>query len=140
MPSSVFIAFISTTALIGSQSENPYCFPSLGLTDIVLKVGSRRIPGYDLKLDTTTGDVQMAMFETFKALNLIGSPSSRAPECINRDTFGKAATVLGFDISRNSKPNKPYVNSDFEASNLSITGNFNAATTKPYTSTVIKKM
>ena len=134
MPSAVFIAFIPSSALIGSQTENPYCFRPLGLTDIVLNAGSRRIPNYDLKLNATTGDVQMALYETLKALNLLGGSTARAPECINRDTFGKAATLFGFDLSRDSKPNGPYVDTDFESSNLSISGNFNAATTASYAS------
>ena len=134
MPSAVFIAFINTTSLIGSLTENPYCFRPLGLSDIVVSAGTRRIPSYDLKMDASRGDVQMAMFETFKALNLLGVSSAHGPECINRDTFGKAATIFGFDLSRDSKPNGPYVNTDFETSNLSISGNFSAATTSSYTS------
>ena len=137
MPSAVFIAFINSSALIGSLKENPYYFQSAGLTDIVLSAGSRRIPNYDLKLDTERGDVQMAMFETFKALNLLAGANARAPECINRDTFGKAATLIGFDLSRDSKPNGGYVNTDFESSNLSISGNFNAATTESITSMMV---
>ena len=134
MPSAIFIAFISTTSLVGSLTENPYCFRALGLSDIVVNAGTRRIPSYDLKLDANRGDVQMAMFETLKALNLLNSSNALAPECINRDTFGKAATLFGFDLSRDSKPNGPYVNTDFESSNLSVSGNFSSATTSSYTS------
>lgn len=137
MPSAVFIAFISTSALIGNITENPYCFRPMGLTDMVLNVGSRRIPNYDLKLDSARGDVQMGLFETLKALNVLNGSNARAPEIINRDTFGQAATIFGFDTSRDAKPNGPYVNTDFDASNLSISGNFSAATTASYTSTKI---
>lgn len=114
----------------GSLSENPYNFVNLNMQDVTVKVGSRRLPAYDLKFQPNIKDTQLGLFELFNALG-----EKNPPKILNRATYSGGCFLLGIDLSRSGSPLDQMVNTDFDATSLSLAGNFNQATTASYTST-----
>lgn len=100
------------------------------MTDAIVKMGSRRIPSFDLKLDPERKVTQLALSELYKALGL-----SQPPRILNRSTYSGALFLVGLDLSRSGVPETPLVNTDFDSTSLSISGNFDIPTTESYTST-----
>ena len=92
-------------------------------------MGSRRLPNFELKLDPVRKDTQLALNEVFKALGL-----SQPPQILNRETHSGALFLVGLDLSRSGVPENPMLNTDFDSSSLSISGNFDVPTTQSYTS------
>ena len=135
MPAAILLGFVKSEALAGSLKHNPFTFGTLKITDAVVKMGGRRLPNFELNLDPQRQDTQLALYELFKALGL-----SLPPKILNRDTHTGALFLLGLDLSRSGIPENPLLNTDFDSSSLSISGNFDIPTTESYTSESLNKL
>jgi hypothetical protein len=70
------------------------------------------------------------------ALDVYGGTTG--PAQLNRDTFETGAFIAGIDLSRNGHATADYINSSFDASSVSVAGNFSIATGATYTGAMVR--
>ena len=97
-----------------------------------MKISSKRVPAYEMKFQPALKDTAIGLFELLNALDLKDPPS-----IFNRISYGGACFLLGIDLSRSGSPSDPMVNTDFDATNISLAGTFGQATTASYTSILV---
>ena len=131
MPVSIHIMFIKAAAKAGSFQENPFVFYNLNLQDLTVRLGSKKIPAVDYKLNTDQNQTEFALWESYMALDYMSSNSG--PGNLNRESFQNGAFIYSLDLSRDGNPNGHYMNSNFEATSLSIDGTFRERVVGTYT-------
>lgn len=127
MPVAAFVIFVKGDAKAGSLVENPFCLRGMNLQELRLSLGAKKIPAMEYKLNLPQLQSQLALWETYMSLDYFGS--NTGPGNYNRNTLDNGAFIFGFDLSRDGAPNAGYLNSNFEASNLSLEGSFRDPTT-----------
>lgn len=131
MPVAVFIMLVKSNAKAGTLTENPFVFYTANLQELICKLGTKRIPAVEYKINPAQKQTQFSLWETYMALDYFGS--NNGPGNLDRSTFENGAFIVGFDLSRDGNPNAEYHNSTFEAANLSLEGSFSLATMTGYT-------
>jgi len=131
MPTAIFIMFVKSKAKNGDFKENPYLFWNVNLLTLTIRLGGKKVPAIEYKLDVDEDQTQFALWQTYLALDYIGTNSG--PGNLNRNTMTNGAFIYGIDLSRDGMPNAGYPNSNFDASTLSIEGSFKFATDDTYT-------
>lgn len=125
MPVAVFLVFVKSTALNGNFKENPFVFLGLGATEVVCKLGSKKIPNVDIDLNFNQHQTQFALFQSMKAMGLLNDTGTAN---FNRSTFDYGLALFGFALSRDGTASTEYGNSSFDASNVTIDVTFAEAT------------
>jgi hypothetical protein len=69
-PSRVILGLVSTDALSGKYTENPFNFGNNGLTSLQVSVGGDAFPREELQMDYAIGDYEHAYFYTLGALGM----------------------------------------------------------------------
>ena len=135
MPSAIFAMMVRSEAKKGNLQRNPYVFQHANLSQMRCYLGSRVFPSIMYKLNPSKWDCEQAILDTLLALDVYGS--NRGPAQLSRDTFTAGCFILGLDLSRDSNPSAGYINTDFNATSLSLEGSFADATTTNYTLIVL---
>ena len=130
LPRVIFIALIKAASKSGSLKENPFVFDTVDMEEIYCKLGSKKVPTLDYKLNIDDKQSQIALWETYVALDYFGGTAG--PGSINRETFNIASFLVGIDLSRDQAPNSGYRNSSIDASSISIEGKLRAPTKSAY--------
>ncbi|MCP4393478.1 MAG: hypothetical protein GY804_04320 [Alphaproteobacteria bacterium] len=132
MPISIWIGFVRADAKFGDKSKNPFVFEDLKMSQLVIWMGTKRIPAIEYKMNPDQNQIDFGLFEAYQALDCYGT--NVGPGNFNRETFDNGLFFLAFDLSRDGNPESLYRNSSFEATNVSIQGQFKTATQASYTS------
>ena len=82
-----------------------------------------------MTLDPSRLETTLALHELFRSLGL-----QQPSKCFNRSTHLGGLFLVGMDISRSGVPQTQILNNDFEANNISISGDFDLPLTAPYNS------
>ena len=133
LPVSIFVFFVSSISMSpGSLTQNPFCFRHLNISSLVAKIGMKKVPAIEMKLNMANRQSQMAFFSTLNALNYMNSPLG-GPGGFNRESIEKGNFVWALDLSRDGNPSGDYNNMNFEATNLSLEGQFRTPVDPGYT-------
>ena len=135
MPAAVFAMFVPSDAKKGSLTRNPYVFRHANLSEFRCYLGSKVFPSTMYKINPDVFDTEKAILDTLLALDVYGT--NRGPAQLSRDTFTLGCFIMGLDLSRDSNPTAGYINTDFDATSLTLEGSFSTATTTNYTMIVL---
>lgn len=134
MPLALYVGFLKSVAYEGAYNENPFCFWNVNLTRLIATLGAKRVPHVEYKLDFTQNRSQFALWNTISAMGYLNSGSG--PGYFNRDTYDKGLFIYGLNLSRDGDVQAAYNNSNFDASSVSVEGEFSVATGVPYTGNI----
>ena len=136
VPLALYALFIETESKQGHLQKNPYTLQHCNLSEIRCSLGSKIVPTIMYKLDPTNYNTEEALANTLLSLEAYGS--NTGPAQLTRETFTMGAFVVGFDLTRDSRPlSASYINSNYEASSVHLEGSFSKALDKNITLMVL---
>ena len=129
MPVALYAFFVETESKQGNLQKNPYALQHCNLSEIRCSLGSKILPTIMYKLDPANYNTEEALANTLLSLEAYGS--NKGPSQLNRETFTNGAFIIGFDTTRDNRPlSATYINSNYDASSVSLEGSFSKALDK----------
>jgi len=132
IPQALFVFFVKAAAIAGHYQKNPYVFESANLEELRCYAGSKIVPSINFKMNPSQYEVEPGIAGMYMASDLLRA--NYGPKYATKDSFMQGAFILGFDLTRDGNPGAEYLNTNFDASSVSLEGSFSAATAKVFAS------